>query len=173
MYTKLQKPLALVGVLGLILIGGNYTRLYGDDLLLLAASRSTEVKLPEMDVEISRSWNPDEISFEAEKVPNLGAVVWARASGKAMLSPCYLGAYYLIPKKTIGNLESEGFSITSTLVTALSSDNHLSVRAREFKDAFLIFEPNKKSCPGNIFSQKREVELRERLWEAVSTASIL
>lgn len=175
MLQKAEFPLSIVGLLGLVflavpLIAKNID---APENTAFAAGSSKKLALKEIGVEIDEYWNKNELTYEVEKVNNAGLVVWVKTNSENTISNCYLGAYYLIDKKIVSGLQASSPEIMDTLKRAIDGNNYLAPRAKEFPKSFLIFEPNKKPCAGNIFSQKRELELRQLLWRSVSGANLI
>lgn len=175
MLQKAEFPLSIVGLIGLVFLGAPIIskNIDAPESTAFAAGASNKLTLQGIGVEIDQYWNKNELSYEIEKVNNAGSVVWVKTNSENSISNCYLGAYYLIDKKIVAGLHASNLEIMDTIKRAIDEDNFLAPRAKEFPKSFLIFEPNRKPCAGNIFTQKRELELRELLWQTVSGANLI
>lgn len=175
MLKQAEFPLSIVGLVGLVFFAVPLiaTNIDAPENTVFAAGSLNRLALKGIGVEIEQYWNKNELTYEIEKVNNAGSVVWVKTNSENTISNCYLGAYYLIDKKIVSGLQSSNLEIMDTLKRAIDGNNYLSPRAKEFPKSFLIFEPNRKPCAGNIFSQKRELGLRQLLWQSVSGASLI
>lgn len=175
MLQKAEFPLSIVGLVGLVFLAVPIiaTHIDAPESTAFAAGSSKKLVLKEIGVEIDQYWNKNELTYEVEEVNNAGSVVWVKTISDEAISNCYLGAYYLIDKKIVSGLQVSNPEIMDTLKEAIDADSYIEPRAKEFPKSFLIFEPNRKPCAGNVFSQKRELQLRQLLWQTVAEANLI